>query len=242
MREIKQSSTQTVKRSEIKLNPYNPKRHTDEEAEKWMPIPGYENYSVSTNGRISNTDTGLYLKPRPRGGYLRVVLYNKNHSPKSFSIHRLVAFAFIPNPQQKPFIDHINTIREDNRVDNLRWVTNLENASNPISRKKHSEGLKGHTVSEECRMKISIANKGKVRSEEVRKKLSKTFKDKYKSGELMPKNTRPVAQYDLSGKLLGIWQSVASAGSELGINNSGIYKCAQGTLKTYKGKIWKYYE
>ena len=91
-------------------------------------------------------------------------------------------------------------------------------------------------------MKISIANKGKVRSEEVRKKLSKTFKDKYKSGELMPKNTRPVAQYDLSGKLLGIWQSVASAGSELGINNSGIYKCAQGTLKTYKGKIWKYYE
>ena len=71
-----------------------------------------------------------------RTGYLRVSL-SKNGKIISKSIHQLVATAFIPNNESKPHIDHINTIKDDNRADNLRWVTAKENSDNPISRKHY---------------------------------------------------------------------------------------------------------
>lgn len=61
---------------------------------------------------------------------------------KYISIHRLVAENFIPNPQNKPCIDHINTIKTDNRVDNLRWVTHKENMLNPITYDRINEAKK----------------------------------------------------------------------------------------------------
>lgn len=64
---------------------------------------------------------------------------------KRYSVHRLIAEAFIPNPENKPFIDHINTIRDDNRVQNLRWCTYEENQNNPLTLKKMSEAKKGNT-------------------------------------------------------------------------------------------------
>ena len=69
-------------------------------------------------------------------GYLQINL-SKNNEQKFFTVHRLVALAFIPNQLNKPFIDHINTVKDDNRADNLRWCTAKENAYNPISRKRY---------------------------------------------------------------------------------------------------------
>ena len=57
----------------------------------------------------------------------------------NYLVHRLVAEAFIPNIDNKPHIDHINTVRDDNRVENLRWVTHLENQRNPITNKRLKE-------------------------------------------------------------------------------------------------------
>lgn len=68
---------------------------------------------------------------KPNGYFEYIFSYNGEH--KYISVHRLVAETFIPNPDNKPCIDHINTIKTDNRVENLRWVTHQENMFNPLT-------------------------------------------------------------------------------------------------------------
>ena len=76
------------------------------------------------------------IKPRKnKDGYMQVNLC-KNGKQKTFSVHRLLALHFIPNPENKTEVDHINGIRHDNRLENLRWLTRKENSnafrSNPV--------------------------------------------------------------------------------------------------------------
>ena len=109
--------------------------------EIWKNIKGYGNIcQVSNFGRIK-CDKSIKTPYKEKKGYLRIALKGKKHL-----VHRLVAEAFIPNPENKPYIDHINTDRTDNRVENLRWVTNKENCNNPISKQNYSKSNKGKTV------------------------------------------------------------------------------------------------
>lgn len=108
--------------------------------EEWRDIKGYEGYyQVSNMGRVKSLDRYVktnkggktllkskIMKPMERKGYMRVSL-TKNNFDKTYSIHRLVGIAFIPNPDNKPQINHINGNRSDNRVENLEWCTNGEN-------------------------------------------------------------------------------------------------------------------
>ena len=111
------------------------------EIEVWKDVKNYEGYYiVSSMGKVKSLDRIVLGKNGAScfrcgklkssvtngGGYLQVLL-SKNNKLKSCRIHRLVAEAFIPNPDNLPCIDHINTIRTDNRVSNLRWVTQKEN-------------------------------------------------------------------------------------------------------------------
>ena len=100
-------------------------------AEVWKDIQGYEClYQVSNLGRVKSLRRSKIRKLcKDRGGYLCVSL-KKHGTVKLCKVHRLVAIAFIPNPENKPQVDHINRIRNDNRVCNLRWVTNTENQYN----------------------------------------------------------------------------------------------------------------
>lgn len=128
--------------------------------EIWKEIKGFEGcYEVSNIGRVRSLDRhvmrhykmhnrivflhgkimALHLR---RDGYPFVDLY-KEHKRYTFVVHRLVAMAFIPNPQNRPEVDHINTIRTDSRACNLRWVNRSENNLNPITNKRMSEGRKG---------------------------------------------------------------------------------------------------
>lgn len=110
--------------------------------EIWKNIEGYNRlYMVSNMGRVKSlnyhrTGKEKILKPvKQNNGYLTVTLC-KNSEQKIFAVHRLVAEAFIDNQDNKPCIDHINAIRDDNRVENLRWCTYKENINNPISKKR----------------------------------------------------------------------------------------------------------
>ena len=92
-------------------------------------IKDYENYLIFEDGVIINTDTGRELKPYLSDGYYIIGLY-KDAKRKFFKLHRLIALAFIPNPDNKPCVDHINRNRKDNRIENLRWATSKENRRN----------------------------------------------------------------------------------------------------------------
>ena len=93
---------------------------------EWKQIQGYSNYEVSDEGQIRNSKTGRVLKLRKNhSGYLRVGLH-KNKKQKIHLVHRLVAEAWIPNPHNKPTVNHINENKEDNRVENLEWATYAE--------------------------------------------------------------------------------------------------------------------
>lgn len=100
-------------------------------SEIWKPVPGYEGYyEVSNAGRVRSTYRyKRTLKPMiSNTGYERVDLF-KNGSRKQFSVHRLVAMAFIANPESKPFVNHKDETRTNNNADNLEWVTHVENCN-----------------------------------------------------------------------------------------------------------------
>lgn len=92
-------------------------------------IKNFPEYWVSPDGRVWSFRKNKFLSPSISDGYLQVVLKN-DEGFKTVKVHRLVAEAYIPNPDNKPQVDHINRIRTDNRVENLRWATLIENASN----------------------------------------------------------------------------------------------------------------
>lgn len=113
--------------------------------EAWKPIKGYEGYyEVSDLGRIrslnyNHTREVAIMTPwaSPKG--YQCIHLCKNGVTRSYRVSRLVAEAFIPNPENKLYVDHIDTNRRNNQVENLRWCTQSENQRNEISRKRYGE-------------------------------------------------------------------------------------------------------
>lgn len=108
--------------------------------ETWKQIKDYENYEVSNLGRLRrNKGDGDYFYhslKSPKGIYISVCL-SGFYGRRRTRIHRLVAEYFIPNPNNKPQVNHINFDKTDNRVENLEWCTNKENITHAVKGKPH---------------------------------------------------------------------------------------------------------
>ena len=211
--------------------------------EVWRDVVGYERfYQVSSVGRVrslnyNHTGQSKVLKQRKdKDGYLIVGL-NKDGKQKTHKAHRLVAQAFIPNPDNKPQVDHINTIKTDNYYKNLRWTTREENYYNPLSREHYLEAMR----SEDHRKKLREINNGKdnpfygmKHTEESKRKMSET------------RGSR--VEVFREGMCLGVFRStreLEKSSEELfgiKLNHGGISRVCLGKSPHYKGFTFQYAE
>ena len=111
---------------------------------EWCWIQDYENlYEISINGQVKRyykNGNIRILKPGNCNGYLRIELCKKGQK-KKFLIHRLIAIHFIPNPNNKLEIDHRDGDKLNNSIENLRWVSHLENNLNRKNYGKYKRGV-----------------------------------------------------------------------------------------------------
>ena len=211
--------------------------------EIWKPIKDYEGlYEVSNLGRVKSLNyrgTGkekILKNIENSKGYFQVGLV-KFGKQKVFKVHRLVAEAFIPNPENKPCIDHINTVKSDNRVENLRWVTYKENSNNEKTLEKF-KGENHHFF-------------GKHHTEETKKKISEAQKGEKgsmygKTGEKHPRS-KPVVQIDPNTNEVKVWRSTREAERIGGFCHNAISACCKNKFNRlgnniYKGFKWMYLE
>ncbi len=111
--------------------------------EEFRKIQGYDNYSVSNFGNVRNDNTRKLLKNRKcTNEYYYITLCHESKA-KNHLIHRLVAIAFIPNPENKKCVDHIDNNIFNNNVLNLRWATQQQNTRNSKLNSNNTSGVKG---------------------------------------------------------------------------------------------------
>jgi hypothetical protein len=110
---------------------------------RWETIKGFENYEVETSGLVRNklTNRGLSFS-RLKNGYLSIKLY-KDGKQFNVLLHRIVAIAFIPNPDNKKTVNHKDSNRSNNSIENLEWLSQSENVIHGYTNGLHStKGVK----------------------------------------------------------------------------------------------------
>lgn len=175
-------------------------------------------------------------------GYLLIAFMGKTRNA-----HRLVAQAFIPNPDKKKYVNHKNGIKGDNRVENLEWCTNSENVLHAIK-----AGLMKTKISEEDVLFIRM-NFKKMGKHVLAKKYDvhpsyiytiATHRDKsyiespvYQTNSPMP--CKPVHKYDMNGNFIFSYKSLKAASKDIGVRISAIQKVLRGERKSVRGFVFK---
>jgi len=149
---------------ELKIKKLELEFLNDLDFEFFLPIDGYDNYFVSNFGNVKNSKTNRILKSgnHPKG--YKLVDISKNGIKKTFTVHRLVALAFLENPDNKQMIDHIDENKSNNNVKNLRWATSKENGCNQGKQINNTSGFKGVSFNKHAnKYQASININGKIK-------------------------------------------------------------------------------
>lgn len=198
--------------------------------EEWRNIPEYEGlYRVSNAGRVESLYRNILSKDGKRksikgrvminqkcsNGYLFVAL-SKNGKTSMRLIHRLVALAFVKGFQDGKEVNHINEDKTDNRASNLEWITHQSNSVHGTKIERTQKTFKDRGVS---------------------KGANNPMFGKF--GSMNPRSKK-IAQMDMNGKLIKVFDSAASAARELNGNASFISRTTKGYYNQAYGYKWKY--
>lgn len=223
--------------------------------EIWKPIPNFPRYMVSNIGRVKSIDFIIeYADGRVRhnkekirkltyhNGYTIIRLFKRgDFKGELIRVHRLVAEAFIPNPDNKPFIDHINTIRDDNRVENLRWVTSKENSNNPITIERNRQIGLERMSNPKNRAKISKSIQEKYKDPKWRQMvLEANRKEDVRIKRQQNGTHKNVLHFDEQGNFIERFVSTCEASRQTGISQTAISKYCRTGFRPQNKHIWKY--
>ena len=123
-------------------------------------IPDYPTYAVTSDGFLRDLRTGNLHNGHSHFGYRKVTLQNPQGTSCKL-LHRLIAEAFIPNPDNLSEIDHINREKDDNRIENLRWVNDFQQSQNRGHQKNNTTGYK-NIMKEDKMFRVVIQRNGKI--------------------------------------------------------------------------------
>lgn len=222
------------------------------------------NYEVSNTGQVRNSIRKRELKGQEQQGYIHVTL-SIEKKPQRFRVHRLVALMFIPNlDSTRNVVNHKNGKRNDNRVENLEWVTQQENtqhawdtglatSSKQIKVKQFDfDGnlIKIHnSITEAALSTNSLGSKITLCCQNKRVSHN-NFYWKYDSddiedlvfdkGYIPPTLKKSVSQYDFNGELIAIYESSGKAAKAVNGTQSAVTRCCNGKANHHKGFIWKF--
>lgn len=220
------------------------------------------NYEINELGEVQNSTTGLILKQFEQLGYMHVTI-RVNHKPKRVRVHRLVANAFIPNPENKPYVNHIDGIRSNNNLNNLEWVTPAENTQHavktglmPPTREiaVTQYSLTGEKIAEYKSMNEAARKTGATAEKIVmccKKQRTQHFGYQWRYSNdsngvksIQEYETKPkkVAQINpKTGEIIAIYDSYCQAAKAVNGTQSAITHVIKGDkqTKTHKGYGWK---
>jgi hypothetical protein len=216
-----------------------------EDTEVWCGISNYDNYEVSTFGKIRNKKTGRILKPANNGGYLYVGL--SNIKTKTFPVHRLVAETFIENPENKAHVNHKDKNSLNNHLSNLEWNTPKENNIH-----------KSIGVTQTTNQNLAIWRVDLKTGDKIEKYSSIDLASKWIFEQGLSKNINSIKS-SISCSIRGVYKSsfgfkweldkdddlVSEIWKEINIENedtSGYFVSSLGRFKNKKGIIMKNYK
>lgn len=248
----------------------------DNNIEIWKDIKGYEGlYQVSNFGRVKSLERTVNNYPRGTRrlpekirlgvvnkslGY-RMLALAKDGKPKSFFVHRLVADAFLENPDSLPMVNHKDEDKTNNNVNNLEWCTAKYNMSysnvfgsaknknsKPVCQYDYDGNLikeyaSSHDAAEAMGVEsycISYCCQGKIGS--VKGFLWKYADVNYVKSKVTGVRSRRIEQKDMTGKVLKIWDSITEAADATGSNRSLIGRCCHGFRKSTNGYQWAFHD
>ena len=216
----------------------------DTDDEIWRDIEGFEElYAVSTKGRVKNIKTNrILIGSYDSNGYRKVTINGKN-----YNIHRLLALAFIPNPDKLPEVDHLDEVKTNNNVSNLRWVSKSENTRHSahqysckikqldkdgnliriwpsVNQIEHELGYSTHP--------IRNVLKGK-------QQYSYGYQWQYLDPSSQRIYNRQVIVYKGS-EYIGTFTNARKAAEVLGLCHVSVYNCLKGRKATTHGYSFKY--